>query len=87
MHCSTVQSQITLSPTAQEACSGAEAIIIATEWEEFKSLDWKSIYQDMKKPAFVFDGRKILDAGMLREIGFNVHSVGKGPEIMDPVWA
>ena len=41
----------------------------------------------MKKPAFVFDGRKILDAAKLRKIGFNVHSVGKGPEIIDPVWA
>lgn len=41
----------------------------------------------MSKPAFVFDGRGIVDAKALRGIGFKVHSVGKGPEIVDPIWS
>lgn len=79
--------QVTLAPTALEACADAEAIVIATEWDEFAQLDWASVYAGMKKPAFVFDGRGIVDAKRLRALGFKVHSVGKGPEIVDPVWA
>jgi UDPglucose 6-dehydrogenase len=54
------------------------AIAVLTEWDEFKTLDWERIYRDMKKPAFVFDGRLILDQQKLSEIGFNVYSIGKG---------
>ena len=82
-----VRKQITLAPSAVAACVDAEASVIATEWDEFKELDWASIYAGMKKPAFLFDGRGIVDAKLLRKIGFKVHSVGKGPEIVDPVWA
>lgn len=48
--------------------------MIATEWKEFKEIDWETVYGDMKKPAFVFDGRLLLDADKLREIGFKVCS-------------
>jgi UDPglucose 6-dehydrogenase len=63
---------------AYEACKDAHAIAVLTEWDEFKTLDWERIYRDMKKPAFVFDGRLILDRKKLSEIGFNVYSIGKG---------
>jgi UDPglucose 6-dehydrogenase len=63
---------------AYEACKDAHAIAVLTEWDEFKTLDWERIYRDMKKPAFVFDGRLILDRQKLSEIGFNVYSIGKG---------
>ena len=46
--------------------------MIATEWNEFKEIDWETVYGDMKKPAFVFDGRLLLDADKLRKIGFKV---------------
>lgn len=59
-----------------EACAGAHAIAVLTEWDEFKTYDWKRIYDSMLKPAFVFDGRNILDAQKMREIGFIFHSVG-----------
>lgn len=78
---------MTICKSAQEACLDSEAIIIATEWDEFKQLDWQAIYERMKKPAFVFDGRSIIDAKFLREIGFKVHSVGQGPEVVDPIWS
>lgn len=60
-----------------EACKDAHAIAILTEWDEFKAYDWQKIYENMKKPAFVFDGRKILDGDKLRSIGFVFHEIGK----------
>ena len=48
-----------------------------TEWDEFKTLDFERIYAKMMKPAFVFDGRNILDHARLREIGFIVYALGK----------
>lgn len=46
--------------------------MIATEWKEFLEVDWEEVYANMSKPAFVFDGRLIVDAEKLRKIGFNV---------------
>jgi len=60
-----------------EACKDAHAIAILTEWDEFKTYDWKRIYDNMMKPAFVFDGRNILDHKNLIEIGFRVFAIGK----------
>jgi len=61
------------------ACKGAHAIAICTEWDEFKTLDYARIYKDMVKPAFLFDGRNIIDHAKLRKIGFEVHAIGKHP--------
>src|SRR5690606_32268789 len=44
-----------------EACESAHAIAVLTEWDEFKTYDWKKIYKSMQKPAFIFDGRGILN--------------------------
>lgn len=60
-----------------EAARDSHAIIICTEWERFKHLDYLSIFNSMIKPAFIFDGRLILDAEKLRAIGFNVKVIGK----------
>eukprot|EP00227_Mantoniella_beaufortii_P014766 CAMPEP_0197583904 /NCGR_PEP_ID=MMETSP1326-20131121/6670_1 /TAXON_ID=1155430 /ORGANISM="Genus nov. species nov., Strain RCC2288" /LENGTH=449 /DNA_ID=CAMNT_0043148187 /DNA_START=111 /DNA_END=1460 /DNA_ORIENTATION=- len=68
---------ITTYKTAKEALEGAHAVCIMTEWDEFKLYDWKEIYDTMQKPAFVFDGRLILDHEHLREIGFIVYALGK----------
>lgn len=59
-----------------EACKNAHAIAILTEWDEFKSYDWQRIYDNMQKPAFVFDGRNILDPQEMKAIGFNFTAVG-----------
>jgi UDPglucose 6-dehydrogenase len=59
------------------ACDGAHALLVLTEWDEFKAYDFERIYQSMAKPAFVFDGRNLLDPAKLRKIGFEVHSIGK----------
>ena len=55
------------------------AIAILTEWREFAKLDYETIFKDMVKPAFIFDGRNILDHRRLYELGFNVYAVGKAP--------
>ena len=60
-----------------EAAKGAYAIAVITEWDEFKDYDWQKIYDNMMKPAYIFDGRNILDHNKLREIGFKVRAIGK----------
>ena len=60
-----------------EACKDAHAIAVITEWDEFKTYDWQKIYDNMTKPAFIFDGRNILDHKKLIEIGFKVKAIGK----------
>jgi len=60
-----------------EACKDSHAIAIITEWDEFKSFDWESIYKSVVKPAKVFDGRNILDGEQLKDLGFDVYSIGK----------
>lgn len=64
------------SDNPYEACKDAHAIAILTEWDEFKSYDWQRIYDNMQKPAFVFDGRNILDPQEMKAIGFNFSAVG-----------
>lgn len=59
-----------------EACHNAHAIALLTEWDEFKSYDWKKIYDGMLKPAFIFDGRNILDGEEMKSIGFVYQSIG-----------
>lgn len=60
------------------SCDGAHAIVVVTEWDEFKTYDYKSLYDKMMKPAFLFDGRNMLDHAALVDIGFEVHALGKG---------
>lgn len=63
-----------------EAAKGAHAIAVMTEWDEFKTYDWQRIYDNMLKPAHVFDGRNLLDKRQLRDIGFQVHAIGSSNE-------
>lgn len=59
------------------ACDQAHAVAILTEWDEFRRLNWEKIFDSMLKPAFIFDGRNILDHSHLRKIGFEVYAIGK----------
>ncbi|WP_060873587.1 UDP-glucose 6-dehydrogenase [Myroides odoratus] len=61
-----------------EALAGAHGIAVLTEWDEFVTYDWQRIYDNMQKPAFVFDGRNILNREALEQIGFEVYTIGKG---------
>jgi len=61
------------------AAQGAHAVAVLTEWQIYRSLDWNKIYASMEKPAFVFDGRNLLDHESLFKIGFNVYPLGRPP--------
>jgi UDPglucose 6-dehydrogenase len=67
---------ITVAENPYEACSGAHAIAVLTEWDEFNTYDWQKIYDSMLKPAFVFDGRNILNGNKLKSIGFQYKAIG-----------
>lgn len=60
-----------------EAVFGAHAVAILTEWDEFKRYDWSRIKEKMKKPSFVFDGRKILNRRNLDKLGFSYYAIGE----------
>ena len=60
-----------------KALEGSHAVAVLTEWVEFKTYDWQKIYDGMQKPAFIFDGRNILDKTALEAIGFKYNSIGR----------
>ncbi len=70
------QKQLKAFNNPYEACHQAHAIAVLTEWDEFKSYDWQKIYDQMLKPAFIFDGRNILDRKALEKIGFVYKAIG-----------
>lgn len=72
-----LEESVITSTDPYEACKDSHAICVLTEWDEFKQYDYNKIFESMSKPAFIFDGRNIMDAAKLREIGFEVHSIGK----------
>ena len=57
--------------------SNYNLIAIMTEWDEFKNYDWKDVYKKMKKPAFIYDGRNILNLEKIKKIGFNYIGLGR----------
>ncbi|WP_341217231.1 nucleotide sugar dehydrogenase, partial [uncultured Wocania sp.] len=72
------KSLLTVNNDPYEACKNSHAIVILTEWDEFKNYNWKSIYNSMQKPAFIFDGRGILDKELIKAIGFTYYKIGSG---------
>jgi len=67
---------ITVFEEPYETCKNAHAIAVLTEWDEFKTYNWQKIYDAMQKPAFVFDGRNVLDRKKLTDIGFVYQCIG-----------
>jgi UDPglucose 6-dehydrogenase len=72
-----VDGKISYVEDPYEASANCDAIAVMTEWEIYANLDFEKIYRSMVKPAFIFDGRNILDHEGLFEIGFNVFPIGK----------
>lgn len=60
-----------------ETLDGAHAVAVLTEWDEFKTYDWAKVKEGMKKPSFVFDGRKLLDRKELDKLGFAYYAIGE----------
>jgi UDPglucose 6-dehydrogenase len=71
--------RVTFEPDPYKAAHGAHAIALMTDWAAYAELDYSQIYQGMIKPAFIFDGRNLLNHRQLHEEGFNVHAIGKPP--------
>ncbi len=71
-----IEKNVEIFDNVNLACEGSHAVAIITEWDQFKDLNWDSIYEKMKKPAFVFDGRNILDKTKLENIGFKYNGIG-----------
>lgn len=69
-------SSLTSNDNPYEACKNAHAIAVLTEWDEFITYDWQKIYDSMQKPAFVFDGRNLLNGQELQTIGFVYQAIG-----------
>ena len=73
------QEQLVFESDPYRAAEGAHAIALLTDWPQFQALDYRRIFQSMVQPAFLFDGRNLLNHADLFEIGFNVYSIGKRP--------
>ena len=73
-----IRNLVTIHSDPYTAMQSAHAIAILTEWDEFKTYDWQKVYDQMLKPAFVFDGRNIVDKKQLTAIGFELYNIGKG---------
>ena len=67
------------SPIPYRAAAGAHALAVMTEWTLYQDLDYARILAAMEQPAFIFDGRNILDHQRLFAMGFNVFAIGKAP--------
>jgi UDPglucose 6-dehydrogenase len=72
-------SRVTFESDPYKAAKGAHAIAVLTEWPQFTQLNYKNVFLAMTKPAFIFDGRNILDHKYLHHLGFNVYALGKSP--------
>merc|ERR1712174_135536 len=72
------ESRLIFSDTPTEAVDQAHALVVLTEWDEFKTYPYDKFYESMMKPAFLFDGHSILDHSKLETFGFEVHAIGKG---------
>jgi UDPglucose 6-dehydrogenase len=60
-----------------KAAQDADAIVVMTDWDLFKTLDYERIFKSMRKPAFCFDTRNCLDGALLKQIGFQFRGIGK----------
>jgi UDPglucose 6-dehydrogenase len=70
---------VTFEANPYKAAKGAHAVAVLTEWDDYRTLDYRRIFKSMVQPAFLFDGRNILDHKKLFDMGFNVFAIGKAP--------
>lgn len=68
--------KLTVSATAEAACRGASALVVLTEWEEFRSADLQTVRAALLEPVIV-DARNLLDPGAVRAAGFRYVAIGR----------
>ncbi|MDT0645922.1 nucleotide sugar dehydrogenase [Zunongwangia sp. F260] len=71
-----IRERVKVVQSAEEACKDAHAIAVLTEWDEFRELNWHFIYENMLKPAFLFDGRRLLNRKEKENLGFEFYAIG-----------
>ncbi|KAI6229735.1 UDP-glucose 6-dehydrogenase [Aphelenchoides fujianensis] len=74
-----VEKLVSVYEDPYEAAKDSHAIVILTEWDEFKNYDYQRLFDSMKKPASLFDGRILLEPTKMQKIGFRVFTIGKPP--------
>ena len=72
-----IKGEVEFQADPYKAAENAHCIALVTEWDEYRDLDYQRLFDSMEKPAFLFDGRNLLDHEELFNIGFNVYPVGK----------
>ena len=71
------QALLTLCRNRDETLQGADGLIVVTEWNEFRSPDFKNIKSTLKQPV-IFDGRNLYDPDYLSQMGFTHYAIGRG---------
>ena len=64
--------------SVESAVKGADAVLVLTEWQQYRELDWMSLASRMRKPAWVFDARAVTDPDQVRSAGLTLWRVGDG---------
>lgn len=76
-HKKLIETNVSVVNDVYDSAQDAHAIAVLTEWDEFKKIDCSRVYHGMRRPAFVFDGRNILDRKAWLGLGFELHSIGR----------
>jgi UDPglucose 6-dehydrogenase len=71
---------VVISATPEEAATGADAVVVVTEWPQLKDVDWGAVAKTMRTPVLI-DGRNLLDPVELRAAGFTFEGIGRAAEI------
>jgi UDPglucose 6-dehydrogenase len=64
--------------SVEQALAGADAVLILTEWAHYKALNWRDLAQRMRRPAWVFDARSVVNPEEIRAAGLTLWRVGNG---------
>jgi UDPglucose 6-dehydrogenase len=70
-------SHVSFAPTPTDACDGADALVIVTEWKEFRGQDFDTLRSKLRSPL-LFDGRNLYDPALVRAAGLEYFSIGRG---------
>ncbi len=87
MSCTSIEKNIVLSEkkrqnnwqyanSIENAIENADAVVIITNWIEYKNLNWKNLYKKMRKPAWLFDTRSLININDIKNIGINIWQIG-----------
>jgi UDPglucose 6-dehydrogenase len=71
------RSDLVLASSAEQTLEGADALVLVTEWQEFRSPDFEMIRDALKHPV-IFDGRNVYDPGFVTSFGLRYFGIGRG---------